>query len=129
VRTAVSWLEEAALLTREENQVQIFPSSLRISTLEEARKKLAKKDIAPEYRKSLLAIIAALIDAPADEGISTDELMVASGLSSEKVRAAFYDLESMGLASNDTALTAYVHVAVERSSKKRFEHAARSKPH
>jgi ATP-dependent DNA helicase RecQ len=25
VRTAVSWLEEAALLTREENQVQIFP--------------------------------------------------------------------------------------------------------
>ncbi|MBP9228809.1 MAG: RecQ family ATP-dependent DNA helicase [Azonexus sp.] len=124
VRTAVSWLEEAALLTREENQVQIFPSSLRISTLDEARKKLEKKDIAPEYRKSLLAIIAALIDAPADDGISTDELMVASGLSSDKLRAAFYDLESMGLASNDTALTAYVHVAVENSSKKRFEHAA-----
>lgn len=124
VRTAVSWLEEAALLTREENQVQIFPSSLRISTLDEARKKLEKKIIVPEYRKSLLAIIAALIDAPADDGISTDELMVASGLSSDKLRAAFYDLESMGLASNDTALTAYVHVAVENSSKKRFEHAA-----
>ncbi len=124
VRTAVSWLEEASLLTREENRVQIFPSSLRIASLDEARQKLEKKDIAPEYRKSLLAIVGALIDAPIDDGISTDDLMLVSGLSSEKVRAAFYDLEALGLASNDTALTAYVHVAVERSSRKRFEHAA-----
>jgi ATP-dependent DNA helicase RecQ len=124
VRTAVSWLEEASLLSREENQVQIFPSSLRIASLDEARKKLESKDIAPEYRKSLLAIVDALIGAPVDEGISTDELMIVSGLSSDKVRAAFYDLEALGLASNDTALTAYVHVAVENSSKKRFEQAA-----
>lgn len=124
VRTAVSWLEEASLLSREENRVQMFPSSLRIASLDEARKKLEKKAIAPEYRKSLLAIVEALIGAPADEGLSTDELMVVSGLSSEKVRKAFYDLEALGLASNDTALTAYVHVAVERSSKKRFEQAA-----
>ncbi|MBP6709414.1 MAG: RecQ family ATP-dependent DNA helicase, partial [Candidatus Accumulibacter sp.] len=124
VRTAVSWLEEASLLSREENRVQIFPSSLRIASLDEARQKLEKKNIAPEYRKSLLAIVGALIDAPIDDGISTDELMLVSGLSSEKVRAAFYDLEAMGLASNDTALTAYVHVAVERSSRKRFEQAA-----
>ena len=30
VKTAVSWLEDAVLLTREENYVQIFPSSLRV---------------------------------------------------------------------------------------------------
>jgi hypothetical protein len=30
VRTAISWLEEAILLSREENQVQVFPSSLRV---------------------------------------------------------------------------------------------------
>lgn len=124
VRTAVSWLEEASLLSREENYVQIFPSSLRIASLDEARIKLEKKEMLPTYRESLLAIVGALIGAPLDEGISTDELMVVSGLSSEKVRAAFYDLEAMGLASNDTALTAYIHVAVERSSKKRFEQAA-----
>ena len=124
VRTAVSWLEEASLLSREENHVQIFPSSLRIASLDEARQMLAKKDLAPAYRKSLLAIIGALFGAPIDEGISTDELMDVSGLSSDRVRAAFYDLEAMGLASNDTALTAYVHVAVEKSSRKRFEQAA-----
>ncbi|MFZ4537078.1 RecQ family ATP-dependent DNA helicase [Propionivibrio sp.] len=124
VRTAVSWLEEAALLTREENRVQIFPSSLRIASLDEAKKKLDTAKIPAEYRNKLLAIVGALIGAPADEGISTDELMLVSGLSSDKVRAAFYDLEALGLASNDTALTAYVHVGVERSSKKRFEQAA-----
>ena len=33
VRTAIAWLEEAALLTREENRAQIFPSSLRVNSL------------------------------------------------------------------------------------------------
>jgi ATP-dependent DNA helicase RecQ len=36
VKTAVAWLEEAKLLTREENRVQVFPSSLRIRSVEEA---------------------------------------------------------------------------------------------
>jgi ATP-dependent DNA helicase RecQ len=43
VRTAISWLEEAILLSREENQVQVFPSSLRVASAEEAQEKLAKK--------------------------------------------------------------------------------------
>jgi hypothetical protein len=36
VKTAVAWLEEARLLSREENRVQVFPSSLRVRTMEEA---------------------------------------------------------------------------------------------
>ncbi|MCY4188705.1 MAG: RecQ family ATP-dependent DNA helicase, partial [Bryobacterales bacterium] len=31
VRTAIAWLEESELLTREENIVQVFPSSLRVT--------------------------------------------------------------------------------------------------
>lgn len=121
VRTGIAWLEESALLTREENQVQVFPSSLRIASVEEAKEKLAKEPIVEEYRRQLLSLVEALITADADEGISTDELMGVSGLSPEKVRAALYDLERIGIASNDTALTAFVHVAVERSSVKRLE--------
>ncbi len=124
VRTAISWLEESALLKREENQVQVFPSSLRVSSMDEARQKLDKVTVTSEYRRSLLALVQALISADADEGISTDELMGASGLSSDKVRAALYDLEKLGIASNDTALTAFVHVGVERSSIKRFQAAS-----
>ena len=124
VRTGIAWLEESALLTREENQVQVFPSSLRIGSVDEANARLAKEPIVDEYRRQLLSLVEALISADPDEGISTDELMGVSGLSPEKVRAALYDLERIGIASNDTALTAFVHVAVERSSQRRLEESA-----
>lgn len=123
-RTAIAWLEEALLLTREENHVQIFPSSLRINSLDEAKSKLEKRDINEDYRHQLLSIIEALLAADADEGVSTDELMGLAGLSSDKLRSALHDLEHMGIASNDTALTAFVHVAVENSSQKRLEDAS-----
>ena len=124
VRTAVAWLEESELLTREENSVQVFPSSLRVNSVEEARAKLARAPITDAYRDQLLRIAMALIQAGADEGVTTDDLMAASGLSPEAVRGALYDLERLGVASNDTALTAFVHAGVERSSSRRLEHAA-----
>ncbi len=124
VRTAVAWLEEAVLLTREENRVQVFPSSLRVSSMEEARAKLEKARIADAYRRQLLTISETLIEADADEGISTDELMAKSGLTSEGVRGALHDLERLGVASNDTVLTAFVHTGVEHASRKRLEEAA-----
>ena len=124
VRTAIAWLEEAELLTREENVVQVFPSSLRVSSVEEARTKLERASVAEIYRQQLLRIAGTLVEASADEGVTTDELMGVSGLSPEGVRGALYDLERLGIASNDTALTAFVHVGVERASPKRLEAAA-----
>ena len=123
-RTALAWLEESDLLSREENHVRIFPSSLRVSTLEEAQAKLEARAITAVERERLLAIVRTLINADPDEGISTDELMATVGVSSEHVRGALYDLEKYGIASNDTALTAYVHVGVANSSKRRFQQAA-----
>ena len=123
VRTAVSWLEEAVLLTREENRVQVFPSSLRVDSVKEVRSRLAKASVTDDYRQRLLRIAETLIDADPDKGISTDELMGVSGLSAEGVRGALYDLERLGIASNDTALTAFVHAGVERNSRKRFDEA------
>ena len=124
VRTAVAWLEEAVLLTREENRVQVFPSSLRVSSVEEASARLERSHIRSVYRRQLLTIAETLIEADADEGISTDELMAATGLTSEGVRGALYDLERLGIASNDTVLTAFVHTGVARASLRRFEQAA-----
>ena len=124
VRTAVAWLEESRLLTREENVVQVFPSSLLVRSVDEAKRRLASARIAAGYRGQLLRIAEALIGADADEGLSTDDLMGVSGLSPEGVRGALYDLERFGIASNDTALTAFVHTGVERSSRKRLEEAA-----
>ena len=123
VRTAISWLEDAELLTREENRTQVFPSSLRVQSIEQAGAKLAT--VQGPYRQQLLDIVRALIEADADEGVSTDELMGVCGLKPEGVRKALYDLEDFGVASNDTVLTAYVHQGVPRHSRKRFEETAR----
>ncbi len=123
VRTAISWLEDTELLTREENRVQVFPSSLRVDSVKEARSRLAKAKLTDQYRRQLLRIVETLIEADPDEGISTDDLMSVSGLSAEGVRGALYDLEQLGVASNDTALTAFVHVGVVRHSHKRFDEA------
>ena len=124
MRTAVAWLEEAVLLRREENYVRVFPSSLRVSSIGEARAKLETARIRGDYHCQLETIVERLIEADADEGISTDELMAVSGLSPKEVQKALYDLERLDIASNDTALTAFVHTGVEHSSRKRYDQAA-----
>ena len=124
VRTAVAWLEEAVLLSREQNRVQVFPSSLRVNSVDQVKGKLKRTQITGAYRSQLLAISEALIEADADEGISTDELMAVAGMTSEGVRGALYDLERLGIASNDTVLTAFVHTGVRRGSRQRFKEAA-----
>ena len=124
VRTAVAWLEEAQLLTREENVVQVFPSSLLVYSIEEAGRLLSTANITQEYRFQLLQIARRLIESESDEGISTDELMEATKLDLESMRTALYDLERFKIASNDTELTAFVHVGVQHSSMRRLDEAA-----
>ena len=124
-RTAVAWLEDADLLSREQNRVQVFPSSLRVGSIDEVKARLARARIADTQRRNLLRVAEALMEANADEGISTDDLMMAAGLTPEGVRDALNDLEHFGIASNDTALTAFVHTGVQRASRRRFEEATR----
>ncbi len=124
VKTAVSWLEEAILVSREENRVQIFPSSLKVRTLDETRKRLATADITETHRRQLLAIVEHLISAPADEGISTDQLCSASGLSPGALPKAMANLETLGIARNDVAITVFVHVGVANASAVRLTQAS-----
>ncbi len=124
VKTAVAWLEEARLVSREENRAEVFPSSLRVQSVDQAKEKLASDaSLADQRREQLLKIVIRLFDADPDEGISTDELMAATGLTSEGVRGALRDLEVLGLASNDMEITAFVHAGVQRSSRQRFQDA------
>ncbi len=120
VKTAVSWLEEANLVSREENRVQVFPSSLRIRRIEEAQTILAETLITDVRRKQLLDIVRHLMNAPPDLGISTDELTGVSGLAGGELNKAMTDLEALGIARNDVALTVFVHVGVDGQSSQRL---------
>ena len=125
VKTALSWLEEAKLLSREENRVRIYPSSLRIRTIEEAGARLDKADITTKRRSQLMDIVRHLMNAPPDEGISTDDLTGISGLTGGQLTKALADLEGLGIAQNDTAVTVFVHAGVSDDSRKRLRRAAR----
>jgi ATP-dependent DNA helicase RecQ len=125
VKTAVAWLEEAHLLNREENRVQVFPASLRIKSMKEVRETLASADITERRRNDLAAIVQHIINAPQEEGITTDELCGVSGLTVSVLRKALADLEALGIAKDDTNITIFVHVRIENASPKRFEAASR----
>lgn len=104
VRIAVAWLEEARLLERHENHTRVFPGSLLVGSLEEADAILCKKlgqetDIEP-YRR----ILSLLLQAEDDEAISTDELMLATGQDSHRLRKMLRELDTWNLLSNDTEL-------------------------
>jgi len=125
VKTAVAWLEEAKLLSREENRVQVFPSSLRVRTVEEAAAILDRARVTGTRRTQLLDLVRHVMNAAPDEGVSTDDLTGASDLSGRALTKALADLETLGIASNDTAVTVFVHLGVEDASIRRLELAAR----
>ena len=104
VRTAVAWLEEAGLVRREENSVQIFPSSLRVKSLDEADALLATHITDSGNRKKYLNLLQILMSTPADEGISTDELMNQAGITATSLREALHLLDQLGISSNDTGM-------------------------
>jgi ATP-dependent DNA helicase RecQ len=120
VKIAVAWLEETALLMREENRVSVYPSTLRIRTLGEAEEILKSANIKEEYRRQLLQVVQRLVNANPDEGITTDELCGVSGLSPPGLRKSLNDLETLGIASNDTVVSTFVHIGVEHSSAQRL---------
>jgi len=116
VKTALAWLENAKLLERNENRSQVFPASLRFRELDEARRRLATADYSQERQRQLLALLQEIVQAEPDQGLTTDDLSLATGLDPREVRKAFDDLEQLGLLANDSRITAYLRVGVVGAS-------------
>lgn len=125
VKTALAWLENVALLERNENRSQVFPASLRFRELAEARRRLADSGLSAERQRQLAALLQTIVQAEADRGLSTDELSLATGLDSRGVRKALDDLEQLGLLENDSRITAYVRVGVPGASETTLAAASR----
>ena len=124
VRTAIAWLEEAKLARRDENLTSIFPSSLRVGSVAEARERIERegrrRGIRQDVRQRMLNVVRRLAHADPDIGVSTDELLNDCGCSILQLRAVFSGLEAIGVASNDMRITVYVHAGVENASKRRL---------
>jgi ATP-dependent DNA helicase RecQ len=104
VRIAVAWLEEARLLERQENHTRVFPGSLQIASLEDAKAILEKK-LGPKTNiEPYMLLLSQLFYSEDDEGISTDDLMLATGRNSYEVQQMLRDLDRLKLVSNDTEI-------------------------
>jgi ATP-dependent DNA helicase RecQ len=121
VKTAVSWLEEAVLLKREENRVRVFPSCLRIRTIEEADAIIAKANLKDGYRAQAHGVGQKSHQcAQMTRAFQPMSFPGFLGCLCGQMRKALHDLEALGIASNDTAITIFVHLGVEDSSEKRL---------
>lgn len=121
VRTALHWLEQAQLLERNENQTQVFPGSLKVSSLEAAQAKLNSADLPPLSRDRYLRILEYLINSDEQEGISTDELTQHLGISLDDCVRDLRGLEKLDLLSNDLAIGCQLRKGVADSSTDRLE--------
>lgn len=136
VITAVSWLERAGFIERNENKTQVFQGRPLVKNIAEARQKIAKLNLSERQQKRWLAILEALFNAPSDEGFSADELAqlgeFAEDSSDEKSNArhetasqrvirTLYDMSQAGIIQKNLLLTAFVRYKVENASAKLLE--------
>ncbi|WP_374089589.1 RecQ family ATP-dependent DNA helicase [Methylomicrobium lacus] len=104
VRIAVAWLEEAHLLERQENHTRVFPGSLLVASLEEARTVLEKKLGSKTNIEPYIELLTQLFSCGEVEGISTDDLMLATGRTSYEIQQMLRELDRLKLVSNDTEI-------------------------
>lgn len=104
VRIAVAWLEEARLLERQENHVRVYPGSLLVANLDEAITLLRKKLGANANIEPYVALLSMLFNCADDEGVSTDDLVVATGNNTQHVIKMLKELDRFKLLSDDTEI-------------------------
>jgi len=120
VKTAVSWLERARLLQRNQNETRVFPASLKVGNLKMAEEKLKAANLTEDNKRKYLRLVELLINADATEGISTDELMLQTEMPSEECVRVLQQMELLGILSNDIVITARVRKGIANSSQDMF---------
>jgi ATP-dependent DNA helicase RecQ len=138
VRTAIAWLERAEFVERNENRTNVFQGRPLVSSMEEAKKRIAGLNLTPAARQLWEAVIFRFLHAEPDKGISADEL---AGLpefhasqptkareasdarvpDSSRVMRVLHDMAQAGLINRDLLLTAFVRHKVANPSKTQLE--------
>ena len=121
VRTAIAWLERAHFVERNENHTRVFPGCLKVASLAEAQQRLARAGLSAERMRKYADLVSLLINARADEGLSTDDLMLGLGATSEECIRMLQQLEQLGILSNDLLLTVLLRRGVPDASRERME--------
>ena len=137
VRTAVSWLERANLLQRDENVTSVFQARPMVRDLAEARARLAGLNLAEPEQALWLAILQEVLNTPPSESLTVDDLALlpefsayAKGIPaamsnpehlSARILKILSSMTQAGLMKRDMRLTAFVRHKVADHSRLRLD--------
>ena len=132
VVTAISWLERAGFLERNENRTQVFQGRPLVKNMDEARRRIRRLRLSAQARQRWLQILEALMNAEPDEGFSADELALLlpetgqwgdrEGLSaSQVVIRTLHDMANAGILEQTMLLSAFIRHRVKNSSRSLLE--------
>ena len=122
VTTALSWLERHGFLKRNENATRVFPASLRVASLQQAKERIDKADFTASVQQKFIAVVTALFRSETPEGLSTDELMLDAGIQPQECFRIVHQLTKLGILVNDLGLTVRLMRGVKGASISRLEY-------
>ena len=135
VATAVTWLERAEFLTRNQNVNHIFQGRPKVPSMEHAEAKFEKLNLPPQERRRWRSILLALMNADPDEGFNADDLaamaaedagapdapsVLEAGL---RVLRTLQQMSASGLVSSGLRMSAFVRYKVKEPSAARLQAA------
>ncbi len=127
VQTAISWLERAGFLQRDENHTQVFQGRPKVRNLEAARQKIRSLGLSAARQDLWLGIMGQLMQADPDEGFSADqlaELLPPSLLEegeltpAQQILRILFEMAAAGLLEQSMQLSAFVRYKVANSSRR-----------
>ena len=137
VRTAISWLERANLLRRDENVTKVFQARPLVQNLAEAQAKMAGLNLSKSEQSLWLAILREIFNSPPTESLAVDQLALLPELASyakgnpaasanpeylsAKVFKTLGSMTQAGLMKRDMRLTAFVRHKVLDHSRLRLD--------
>ncbi len=142
VRAAVSWLERAGFLQRDDNVTQVFQARPLVRNLEEARTRMAALHLSLAEQALWLAILRELLNASPHESLTIDELALLPEFAtytraspgtatnpeylSARILKMLGSMAQVGLLKRDTLLNAFVRHKVPDHSGLRLERVLRT---
>jgi ATP-dependent DNA helicase RecQ len=137
VRTAISWLERANLLQRDENVTSVFQARPLVRDLAEAKAKIARLNLSRTEQSLWLAILREIFNTPPTESLTVDRLALLPEFSayakgnptaagnpeylSGRILKILGSMSDAGIMKRDMRLTAFVRHKVTDHSALRLD--------
>ena len=133
VRTAVSWLERADFLERNQNLTQVFQGKPLFKRLADADPLIDRANLSPDMQALWRGILAVLFNTPADRGLSADDiaeqlfhdavrlraLQQGTGLTpAQLVIQAMHQMAAVGLLDKGMRLSAFLQCGGRKSAQR-----------